>query len=341
MKRASRHAVLGLSLILALLLAGAGWLAYYAQQPLPLKPTQLPLPFTLQKGSSLHSVATQLVGSGIAPEPWHFIVLAHVLGKAKKIQAGSYELTSIVTPLQLLDKIARGDVSQSQITFIEGRTFSQLRQNLDANIALKHDTTAMSEADIVQALAIPRASAEGLFFPETYSFQNGASDLSILKRAYLEMQSRVDKLWAARAAGLPFSNSYEAIVLASIVEKETGNEAERAMVAAVFVNRLRLGMKLQTDPSLIYGIGEKFDGNLRKRDLSDDHPYNTYVRTGLPPTPIAMPGLASLVATLNPAPSPVLYFVSRGDGTSHFSSSLAEHNRAVMKYQKNPNRKAG
>ncbi|MBC7945331.1 MAG: endolytic transglycosylase MltG [Burkholderiales bacterium] len=318
-------------------LSAAGWLTYYARQPL--QPAQLPLSFALEKGSSLRSIANQLVGHGIIGKPWQFITLAHVLGQAKKIQAGSYELTFGITPLQLLDKITRGEVSQSQITFIEGWTFKQLRQALQEHRALKHDTTAMSDADILQALGLHKSSPEGLFFPDTYSFQNGASDLSILRRANLAMQSRLDELWGKRAAGVPFAEPYEALILASIVEKETGAESERAMIAAVFVNRLRLGMKLQTDPSVIYGIGDKFDGNLRKRDLSDDHPYNTYTRVGLPPSPIAMPGFASLIATLNPAPSPVLYFVSRGDGSSAFSTSLAEHNRAVNEFQKTQKRK--
>ncbi|MBC7943913.1 MAG: endolytic transglycosylase MltG [Burkholderiales bacterium] len=325
------------ALVFGLALAAAGWLAYYAHQPL--QPARLPLSFTLEKGSSLRSIANQLVGYGIIGKPWQFIALAHVLGQATKIQAGSYELTAVVTPLQLLDKVTRGEVSQSQITFIEGWTFKQLREALQEHRALKHDTSAMSDAEILQALGVHNSSPEGLFFPDTYSFQNGASDLSILRRANLAMQSRIDELWGIRAAGLPFAKPYEALILASIVEKETGADSERAMIAAVFVNRLRLGMKLQTDPSVIYGIGDKFDGNLRKRDLSDDHPYNTYTRAGLPPTPIAMPGLAALTAVFNPASSAVLYFVSRGDGSSAFSTSLAEHNRAVNEFQKARKRK--
>ncbi|MDQ3195886.1 MAG: endolytic transglycosylase MltG [Burkholderiales bacterium] len=337
MTRAKRYAATFAALVFVAALAAAGWLAYYAHQPL--QPAQLPLSFAVEKGSSLRSVARQMVGYGIIHEPWQFIAIAHILGQATKIQAGSYELIAVITPLQLLDKITRGEVSQSQITFIEGWTFKQLRKALQDHRALKNDLSAMSDAEILQALGLDESSPEGLFFPDTYSFQNGSSELSILRRANLAMQARVDELWGKRPAGLPFADPYEALILASIIEKETGAESERAMIAAVFVNRLRLGMRLQTDPSVIYGIGDKFDGNLRKRDLSDDHPYNTYTRAGLPPTPIAMPGLAALTAAFNPASSPVLYFVSRGDGSSAFSASLAEHNRAVNQFQKSPKRK--
>jgi len=209
-----------------------------------------------------------------------------------------------------------------------------VRAALDAHPAIKHDTQGVAEADIIARLGISRPSVEGWFFPDTYNFVNNTSDVELLQRAYRAMQSQLDALWNARAQGLPLADAYDALILASIVEKETGQAGERPLIAAVFLNRLRAGMKLQTDPTVIYGLGAQFDGNLRKRDLLADGPYNTYTRAGLPPTPIAMPGLASLAATLNPAPTKALYFVAQGDGTSHFSNTLAEHERAVTKYQR-------
>ena len=209
-----------------------------------------------------------------------------------------------------------------------------MRAALDAHAAIRHDTQSFPESEIVKRLGVPHGSAEGLFFPDTYYFANGTSDVAILQRAYRAMQAQLDPLWNSRAGGLPLQNPYQALILASIIEKETGQPGERAMIAAVFVNRLKLGMRLQTDPTVIYGLGEQFDGDLRKRDLLADGLYNTYTREGLPPTPIAMPGADSLTAALNPAPSKALYFVARGDGTSHFSATLAEHERAVTKYQK-------
>ena len=230
--------------------------------------------------------------------------------------------------------MTEGRVSQAQISIIEGTTFRQLRNLLDADPDLRHDSTAMSETDILQRVGAPEAHAEGLFFPDTYYFASGASDLAILKRAYQTMQQRLQESWQQRSPGLPLQTPYQALILASIVEKETGQASDRDMIAGVFINRLRRGMRLQTDPSVIYGMGDKFDGNLRKRDLLTDTPYNTYTRAGLPPTPIALPGLAALQATLHPAKTDALYFVARGDGSSVFSKSLAQHNRAVAKYQK-------
>ena len=234
----------------------------------------------------------------------------------------------------LLDMITSSARGQDQITVIEGWTFSQLRAVLDAHPAIRHDTRSATEAELVARLGIPHASAEGWFFPDTYYFVNGSSDLALMRRAYRAMQVQLDALWEARADGVLLGNPYEALILASIVEKETGQPAERPLIAAVFMNRLKAGMRLQTDPTVIYGLGAQFDGNLRKRDLLADGPYNTYVREGLPPTPVALPGRAALTATLNPASSKALYFVARGDGTSYFSTTLAEHERAVTKYQR-------
>lgn len=316
----------------AIIAGGAAWLWYYAQTPLKLD--TLPLEFNVKPGSSLQSVAEQLTAAGVLAEPWTFIALARALKKSAQMKAGQYRIDQALTPRQLLDKITRGDVSYSAITFLEGWTFRQMRALLNQNAALKHESEQLSDQEILQRIGATETHPEGLFFPDTYSFDKGSSDLEVLKRAYQRMMSHLNSLWEARAPDLPFQNPYEALVMASIVEKETGHFAERGMIAAVFVNRFKTKMKLQADPTVIYGLGEKFDGNLRRIDLFADHPYNTYYHVGLPPTPIAMPGLDALKAVLNPADSDVLYFVSRGDGTSHFSESLADHNRAVAKYQK-------
>ena len=235
-----------------------------------------------------------------------------------------------------VSKLARGDQAQGAVSLIEGWTFRQLRAELAAAEGLKPTTRAMSDAELMAALGAPGVAPEGRFFPDTYSFAPGTTDLAVLRQAYAAMQRQLDEAWDARDPQTPLKSASEALTLASIVEKETGLEADRALVAAVFVNRLRLGMALQTDPTVIYGLGERFDGNLRKRDLLADTPYNTYLRPGLPPTPIALPGRASLLAAVRPQASKALYFVARGDGSSEFSVTLADHNRAVNKYQRAP-----
>jgi len=321
-------------LLVALLVMGAG-LLWYARTPLPLK--SLPVEFTLKPGSSLTAVAEQLRQQGVIESSWRFRLLARMLGDAARIKAGHYILGRATTPFELLRKLTQGEVSLREIVFIEGWTFQQMRDALNAHPALRHDTANMSETQILTALNIPEAHAEGLFFPAKYYVDPGNSDISILRRAYETMQLHLAKEWAARQPGLPYENPYQALTMASIVEKETGMASERPLIAAVFINRLRNGMRLQTDPSVIYGLGDAFDGNLHKRDLLADTPYNTYTRAGLPPTPIAMPGLDSIHAALNPVPSQALYFVAKGNGSHVFSDNLEEHNRAVMRYQKNGN----
>ena len=300
---------------------------------LPTSLPRSPLSFTLEAGSLRHA-ARQMKKEGVLSSTLPFILLARVMGKASLIKAGNYELDHALTPLQLLAKITGNDFTQSKITLVEGTTFKEIRKLLDQDPDLRHDSGKMADQGILTKLGARNASPEGLFFPDTYYFAKGQSDLSVLRRSYAMMQSRLEKAWAGRAQGLPLSDPYQALTLASIVEKETGRAGERAMVAAVFLNRLKIGMKLQTDPTVIYGLGSRFDGNLRKKDLVTDQPYNTYTRAGLPPTPIAMPGLKSIDAVLHPAHSRALYFVAKGDGTSYFSTSLAEHNRAVDRYQK-------
>lgn len=329
----ARHWLKNLVLLAVLgVLAAAAWLILYAYTEI--KPAQLPLPFSLKAGSSLKSAAQQMADAGVLNQPAQFVILARLLGEAGRIKAGEYEIEAPLTALALLKKITERDYTQVAITFVEGGTFKQMRQALNDHPALNHDTAGLSDAEIAQRLGIEQASPEGWFFPDTYYFSRGTPDLSVLRRAYRLMQSQLAAQWDQRNPDLPLKTPYDALILASIIEKETGNAAERPLVAAVFVNRLKIGMKLQTDPAVIYGMGEAFDGNLRKRDLAADTPYNTYIREGLPPTPIAMPGLASLAAALNPPQSNLLYFVSKGDGTSHFSRSLEEHDRAVTKYQK-------
>jgi UPF0755 protein len=323
-----RVAILG---ILLAAVAGAGWLVHFARTPVGVPDAARVL--TVEQGANLRAVARQLVSEGILRESGSFVVLGRLLGKAGAVKAGSYQLPQLVTPYALLAKLARGEVSQSEITFIEGWTFAQMRATLDAHRGVKHDTAGLPDAEVLRRLSAPEPHPEGLFFPDTYHFSTGASDLQILTLAYQTMQSRLSTAWMQRTSGLPYDTPYHALIMASIVEKETGRMEDRHLIAAVFTNRLKRNMRLQTDPTVIYGLGTSFDGNLRKRDLESDGPYNTYTRTGLPPTPIAMAGQASLDATMNPAPTSALYFVSRGDGTSEFSRTVEEHNRAVQRYQ--------
>jgi UPF0755 protein len=328
MNRLIRTAILA---ALAVLLVAGGWLAYFAVTPLDVP--EAARDFQVRKGRSLRGVSSDLAAAGVLREPWSFLWLGRVLGRSDDLQAGGYELPARATPYRLLEMMSKGEVTQAQITFIEGWTFAQVRAALAAHPRVSHQTAGLSDMEILVRIGVRESHPEGLFFPDTYFFSPGASDLKILERAYHTLKARLTALWAARAPGLPYRNPYDALIMASIVEKETGLESEREMIAAVFVNRLRRQMRLQTDPTVIYGLGESFDGNLRKRDLETDTPYNTYTRAGLPPTPIAMPGGRALEAALRPARSNALYFVARGDGSSEFSSSLDDHNRAVRRYQ--------
>jgi UPF0755 protein len=316
--------------LLALTLLGV--FAYLSFTPNPLPRT--PIEFSLKPGSSLKGAVYQIKQAGALENDWAFLVLARVLNKATQIKHGNYQLEKPVSHFELLDIISSGRTERSQLTIVEGQTFKELRSLLNAHTGLSHDSSVMSEAEIMQKIGASETFAEGLFFPDTYNFSSGSSDLLVLKRAYQTMQKHLLANWEKRDTGLPLESPYQVLILASIVEKETGQAGDRPMIASVFTNRLRIRMRLQTDPTVIYGIGEKFDGNLRRRDLTTDTPYNTYTRNGLTPTPIALPGLASIQAALHPAQSNALYFVARGDGSSHFSSSLTEHNSAVNRYQK-------
>lgn len=322
------YRLLGLLLIAALLFVG--WMGHFAVSPLTLKTS--PLDFSIASGSSLRSASRQIEMAGVSMPDWKFTLLGRALGKSANIKAGSYEVSDGVTPLSLLGKLTRGDVTQAEVVLLEGWTFRQMRAALDAHPDLRHDTKGWAERQILDRLGIDGA-AEGRFFPDTYLFAKGSSDLDIYRRAHWQLNRILQSEWDSRDDGLPYASSYEALIVASIVEKETGQSRDRKQIASVFVNRLKRRMLLQTDPSVIYGLGESFDGNLRKRDLLADGPYNTYTRPGLPPTPIAMPGLESIRAALHPAATDLLYFVARGDGSSQFSRTLEEHNRAVAKYQ--------
>lgn len=317
---------------LLLLAVAAGGLWWWASQPMTLRSS--PLDFRVAAGSSLRAAIADMREAGVAVNPMLLGLLARVGRADTAIKAGSYSINDGATPRQLLDKLLRGKVTQGELTLVEGWTFRQWRARLDRHPDLRHDAAGLTEAQLLERLEIGASSLEGQLFPDTYLFDKQSSDLDLLARAHRAMQRKLDAEWAQRPPGLPYKSAQEALIMASIVEKETGREADRQLVAAVFVNRLRKGMLLQTDPTVIYGLGERFDGNLRKRDLQSDSPYNTYMRAGLPPSPIAMPGLASLKAALNPAAADVLYFVARGDGSSEFSRTLDEHNRAVNKYQR-------
>lgn len=316
--------------VLVLLIASA-WLAYYAVTPLKLKPSSQEI--TIAPKSGLKSIANQLVQQGVLKEPWGFIILAKLFNKEPSLQAGDYTLNRNITPYQLLFSLNNGKATQGSLTFIEGRTFAQMRQKMKKNDALKQTVNDLSEAEILKQLGSNYTKAEGLFFPDTFYFDRGTADTVVLQRSYDAMQSKLAKAWEERAPNLPYKNSYEALIMASIVEKETGKASERPMIAGVFINRLRIGMRLQTDPTVIYGMGEEYNGNIRKKDLLADTPYNTYTRDGLPPTPIAMPGLAAIEAALHPAETKALYFVGKGDGSHAFTNNLQDHNRAVVKYQ--------
>ena len=320
---------------LLLLLVGvvAGALFYWANEPL-IEAGGKPIEFTIQAGSGVRSVMRQVYQAGVPAEPLLLEVLARGSGRANRIKAGSYRLTAGNSPLALLQMLVRGDTIQESITIIEGWTFSQMRGLLSKHEGLKKDALALEDTQLLVRLGVDYPYAEGLFYPDTYKFSRGSSDLQIFEQAHGRMKKMLEEEWAKRVEDLPYKTPYEALIMASIIEKETGLPSERDRIAAVFVNRLKRGMLLQTDPTVIYGMGANFDGNIRKQDLLTDTPYNTYKRVGLPPSPIALPGRAALQAALNPAKTNDLYFVARGDGTSQFSENLADHNKAVNQYQR-------
>ncbi len=320
-----------LTLVVLAVAAVAGYGAWYVGSPVKVR--QYPVEVEIPRGAGFRTAMEQLEKAGVSMRRYEFELLARTFGKVRDIKAGSYEITVPVTPLQLLDKLTRGDVTQAEVRLIEGWTFAQFRAALDASPHLRHDTKGMTDAQILERLRAAETHPEGLFFPDTYLFGKGASDLAVLRRSYRAMARHLKEEWEARDMNAPYRTPYEALTMASIVEKETGQAGERDLIGGVLVNRLRIGMRLQADPTIIYGLGSAFDGNLKKNHLVDDGPYNTYTRAGLPPTPIAMPGLASLRSAMRPGKTDAFYYVSKNDGSSHFSRTLEEHNRAVARYQ--------
>ena len=331
--KALRTALGALVLLAVLAAAGAGtWTWLWLNRPLQLAAG--PVELSVDQGASPRQVAEGWVKAGVQDSPRLLFEWFRWSGEAKKIRAGSYEIGAGTTPRTLLAKMVRGDETLATVRFIEGWTFRQIRAELERASDLSPTTKGVDDAALMQQIGLAGLSAEGRFHPDTYAYAKGSTDLAVLRRAARAMQRRLDEAWRERAADTPLRSPDEALTLASIVEKETGVEADRGRVAGVFVNRLRAGMPLQTDPTVIYGLGSAFDGNLRKRDLLADGPYNTYTRAGLPPTPIAAPGRASLLAAVRPEPTKALFFVARGDGSSEFSETLADHNRAVNRYQR-------
>lgn len=312
--------------------AAASGFAWWTKQALPVPGA--PIEFSINPGSGVAASAQQMAAAGVPVNPTLFVLLARLTGDAGRIKAGSYELKPNTSPRGLLSQLVRGEFAQEAVTIIEGWSFKQMRQAISSHTRLKHDTVKLTDAELMAKISTEYKDPEGLFFPDTYLFAKGSSEIEIYRRAHQAMLAHLNEAWEKRNKELPYKTPYEALIMASIVEKETGQKSERTMIAGVFVNRLRTGMLLQTDPTVIYGMGDAFVGKIAKKDLLTDTPYNTYTRGGLPPTPISLPGLQSLQAALAPAETPALYFVSRGDGTSQFSSNLPDHNRAVNRYQR-------
>lgn len=335
MRRAAR--LLGWALALAgiaiLLAALAFWYDMERTLTEPVYLADDPLEFNIPRGASMRAIAQALAREGVVDRSLYLRIDARLRRVAGRMQAGEYLLRSGLTPRQILDKFARGDVRHYAITFAEGLSFREMRSRIDAHPKLTHTLAGQADAEIMTRLSAAEPHPEGLFFPDTYHFTAGAQDIELLHRAYARMQEVLDRHWQARAPDLPYRTPYEALILASIVERETGLAEERPHVAGVLVRRLQLGMRLQADPTVIYGLGSAFDGDLRSQDLSNDTPYNTYQRVGLPPTPIAMPGEAAIAAALHPEGGDDLYFVAKGDGSHHFSASLDEHARAVARFE--------
>jgi UPF0755 protein len=326
--------ILALLLVVAALAAGALVWSGKVWLDTPLTGLVQPSMFEVQRGATLRSVATALQQKGIIDRPTVWVVWARLTYQANNLKAGEYELQPGMNPRAVLSLLSSGQVVLHSITFIEGSTFTDVRNALDGNDAIRHDYAKRAAGDIMQALGEAQLHPEGQFFPDTYHFARDTSDLEILAIAHRRLRQELDTAWSERAQDLPLANAYEALILASIVEKETALASERPQIAGVFIERLRRGMRLQTDPTVIYGMMETYDGNIRRADLTRDTPYNTYTRAGLPPTPIAMPSLESIRAAVQPDVSGALFFVAtgEGDGSHYFSRTLSEHNEAVKRY---------
>ncbi len=325
-------------LVLLLLLAGAAALAaWHVQRFLegPIGSPEQTHRLVIERGENLRGVARELEAAGMMPEPLLLVALGRWTGQAARIQAGEYRVRGEWRPRELLERLVAGDVVQHELTLVEGWTIDQVRAAVAGHDALEHTLGEVANSGLMAALGLAGGHPEGRFLPDTYRFPRGTTDRAFLRRAARAMEQVLDEQWERRDPGLPLESPDEALVLASIVEKETAVPAERARIAGVFVNRLRRGMRLQTDPTVIYGLGADYAGDLTREHLRRDTPYNTYTRGGLPPTPIAIPGRAAIHAALHPAETDALYFVARGDGSHVFSETLEAHNRAVRKYQIN------
>jgi UPF0755 protein len=296
---------------------------------------QEPTVFLIRSGSNIKSIAQDLSMQNIINDPWLFILLAKVKGVETRVRAGEYQIESGMTADDLLEKFTQGSAIQYSFTVIEGWSFRQMLVAIAEDPVIEHTLQGKSNQEIMALIGHPELHPEGMFFPDTYRFPKGTSDLDFLQRAFQVMQNHLTREWNQRDEDLPLKSEYEALILASIIEKETGAGFERPLISGVFIRRLKKNMRLQTDPTIIYGLGEEFDGDIRFRDLKKDTPYNTYLHAGLTPTPIALPGLEAIRAALHPAKTDALYFVSKGDGTHQFSATLDEHNTAVKRYQLN------
>ena len=326
--------VLGLVVVIISFLGAWLIMEFQSFRQTPLTIPESGTNLVIKPGSALRSVAGQLAQNEVIDHPMYLVLLGRYLDLDSSIKAGEYQLAPGITPEQLLLQLTEGKVVQYAITLIEGDSFKQMMERLRQDPVLEHTLQSHEAEAVMEAIGYPEMHPEGRFLPETYHFPRGTTDVQLLRRAYLDLEEFLAQAWPQRDEGLPVNTAYEALILASIVEKETAVPEERARIAGVFVRRLQTGMKLQTDPTVIYGMGDSYDGDIRFRDLRTDTPYNTYTRPGLPPTPIAMPGKDAILAALHPADGKELYFVARGDGSHHFSATLKEHNRAVDRYQR-------
>lgn len=329
MKRTSRWSVL-LVVIAALIVAAIGYTSWY-RTPVVAGPQAVDV--EIPPGEPLRAVALRLHAQGALPHPADLVWLARLRGDTNDLRAGEYRVPPGTTVSGLLDLLKSGKVVMHALTLVEGWTFAQVRVAVAGDAALKHTLAGLSDSALMSRLGYAGENPEGRFYPDTYQFPKGTTDAAFLQRAYRAMQDHLAALWPARAPGLPYKSAYDALIMASLIEKETAQPRERGEIAGVFVRRLQKGMRLQTDPTVIYGLGAVYDGRITYKDLRTDTPYNTYTRYGLPPTPICLPSLASIEAALHPTPGDALYFVARGDGTHEFSATLAEQNAAVEKYQ--------
>ncbi|HET9122280.1 MAG TPA: endolytic transglycosylase MltG [Acidiferrobacteraceae bacterium] len=323
--------------MLIMLLGAGGYLAW--AWSLHLQPGRRI--YVVRPGTTLHAFASELHRQGAIPDTWSLLLLAHLEGQTRGLQAGEYEFHAGITLSGLLAQVVSGKTVQYPLTLVDGWTFRQVMQAVNAAPKLRHSLAGLTTAQIAARLGHPGANPEGCFYPDTYYYTNGTSDVSLLRHAYQRMRQFVLRAWPGRARGLPLRDPYQALILASLVERETAAPVERPLIAGVFVNRLRLGMKLQTDPAVIYGMGSRYHGAIHISDLRRDTPYNTYRHYGLPPTPIALPSPQSIMAALHPATTKALYFVSRGNGTHQFSETLKQQDEAVIKYELHGHRRRG